>query len=93
MLIKTMKAGEVPPPKSKGGRAPGWPIQTLEAFLASGAEAAKVEPRKNIDNRTGYASLLRARDRHKYPVKVMMRKGEVYLMRKTSPTAGGPPSP
>lgn len=82
MLIKTMKAEEVPLPKSKGGRAPGWPIQTLEAFLTSGAEAARVEPRKNIDNRTGYASLVRARDRHKYPVKVMMRKGEVYLMRK-----------
>ena len=81
MLIKTMKAGEVPPPESNGGRVPGWPIQTLEAFLASGAEAAKVEPRKNIDYRTNYVSLVRARDRHKYPVKVMIRTGEVYLMR------------
>ena len=82
MLIKPMKAGEVPRANNRGGRAPGWAMQTLEAFLASGAEAAKVEPRKNIDNLTGYASLIQARDRHKYPVKVMMRKGEVYLMRK-----------
>lgn len=58
----------------------GYAVRTIKEFQNSKMDAALFEPPNGV--KSAYMSLIKARDRLNAPVRVMARRGKIYLMRK-----------